>query len=238
MVAGADVLLFIFYPFIQFEDKGCTMICCWGAVNSGEFDALKSVLFSLEAVAALSTLKEPVKVGISGGMCLSCPIGSHSRRDWTIMGTEINMAARYCGKAASGSILCSEKIYDLTKEHVNFDMTKPIVLKGRDGESRALSPLNKKVGLIRRKIDKELENAVFVGRKEEMRQLRSAVATLRETSEGGAFIVEGLAGIGKSAIVQQLQRDCEDLGVRFLLGSGFAIEKGKTTAMVFFSIFF
>jgi MoxR-like ATPase len=71
-----------------------------------------------------------------------------------------------------------------------------------------------------------------------MRQLRSAVATLRETSEGGAFIVEGLAGIGKSAIVQQLQRDCEDLGVRFLLGSGFAIEKGKTTAMVFFSIFF
>ena len=67
-----------------FEDKGCTMICCWGVVNANEFDALRAVLFSLEALAALSTLKEKVKIGISGGHCLSCPIGNDMRRDWTV----------------------------------------------------------------------------------------------------------------------------------------------------------
>ena len=46
-----------------FEDKGCTMICVWGVVNSNEFDALRAVLFSLECIAAMSTLNEDIKIG-------------------------------------------------------------------------------------------------------------------------------------------------------------------------------
>ena len=141
-----------------------------------------------------------------------------------VMGTEVNMAARLCGKAPTGSIYCSEKIYEDTKLHVSFDMSKPLLLKGRDGEQRALSPVAKKVGMVRRQVDAEISN-IFCGRKEEMIKLHAAVAALQNEKKGGAFILEGLAGIGKSAIVQQLQRDAEDMGVRFLLGSGFAIEK-------------
>jgi hypothetical protein len=192
--------------------------------QANEFDALRAVLFALEATAAMSTLKEKIKIGISGGRCLSCPIGNDMRRDWTIMGTEVNMAARLCGKALVGTCFCSEKIYDLTKSHVSFDMSSPLLLKGRDGEQRALSPVAKKVGLVRRKVD-EMVTQIFCGRKKEMATLREAVEQLRNNSKGGAFILEGLAGIGKSAIVQQLQRDAEEMGIRFLLGSGFAIEK-------------
>ena len=141
------------------------------------------------------------------------------------MGTEVNMAARLCGKAERLTVFVSENIYDTVKSHVNFDMTKPLVLKGRDGESRALRPLNKKVGIIKRKIDRDLENNIFVGRTKEMESLRAAVDKLCTESTGSAFILEGLAGIGKSAIVQQLQRDADELGVRYLVGSGFAIEK-------------
>ena len=181
-----------------FEDKGCTMICCWGVVNTNEFDALRCVLFGLEAVAAMSTLNEKVKIGISMGKCLVLPIGNERRRDWTVMGTEVNMSARLCAKAPVRSALCSETVYEATKDHVNFDMSAPMKLKGRDGEHRALKALNKKSGIIRRKIDANIiDSAIFVGRKNEMQQLHSAVTALRNEKKGGAFILEGLAGIGK-----------------------------------------
>ena len=120
---------------------------------------------------------------------MSCAVGAVSRRDWTVMGTEVNMAARLCGKAERLTVFVSENIYDTVKSHVNFDMTKPLVLKGRDGESRALRPLNKKVGIIKRKIDRDLENNIFVGRTKEMESLRAAVDKLCTESTGSAFIL-------------------------------------------------
>ena len=58
-----------------------------------------------------------------------------------------------------------------------------------------------------------------------MSRLRAAAKRLKEDGEGAAFILEGLAGMGKSAIVQQFQRDVDKEGIRFLMGAGFAIEK-------------
>ena len=70
-----------------------------------------------------------------------------------------------------------------------------------------------------------MKKAVFVGRSQEMESLRNAITVMRETGKGSAFILEGLAGMGKTAIVQQVQRDALEQGVRFLMGAGFAIEK-------------
>ena len=159
------------------------------------------------------------------GNCFTGVCGHSMRRDFVVMGTEVNMAARLLGKADIGTALCSEAVYEATKDNIGFDMTKPVTLKGREGEQRALRPFGKKVGNVRHKADKGLTSAIFVGRQEEMATLHSAAKNLRENGKGAAFILEGLAGMGKSAIVQQFQRDADEMGVRFLLGSGFAIEK-------------
>ena len=110
-------------------------------------------------------------------------------------------------------------------EYIGFDMTEPVELKGREGTMRALRPFGKKAGSVRHKSHQGLKKAVFVGRTEEMKRLGDAVKNMREKGQGSAFILEGLAGMGKTAIVQQVQRDAEALGVRFLMGAGFAIEK-------------
>ena len=39
-----------------FEDKGCTFIACWGITKITEADALRAVLFSIEATAACESL--------------------------------------------------------------------------------------------------------------------------------------------------------------------------------------
>ena len=58
-----------------------------------------------------------------------------------------------------------------------------------------------------------------------MAKLRAGLKLMLNESKGSAFILEGLAGIGKSAIVWQLQREALDDNIRFLMGTGSAIEK-------------
>ena len=134
-------------------------------------------------------------------------VGPKTRQDYVVMGTETNMAARLMGKARDGGILCSERVYNSTKDHVGYDMTEPVELKGRDGALRALRPYGKKIGAIRHKSQDGLASSVFVGRKKEMTILRTALKNMRENGQGSAFILEGLAGMGKSAIVWKLQKD-------------------------------
>ena len=104
-------------------------------------------------------------------------------------------------------------------------MSNPIEVKGKDGTFRALCPYGRKAGAVRHKNQDELDKAVFVGREKEMTVLRAGLKAMVNEQKGGAFILEGLAGMGKSAIVWQLQREAIDDSVRFLMGTGSAIEK-------------
>ena len=157
-----------------FEDKGCTFIGCFGIQQMTEVDALRAVLFALEASAACSSLKEPCKIGISMGSCFTGVCGHISRADYVVMGPEVNMAARLMGKAKTGSILASERVYNATKNYMSYDMTDPIEVKGKDGTFRALRPFGRKPGAVRHKSQEEWETAVFVGRENEMVKLRAS----------------------------------------------------------------
>ena len=208
-----------------FEDKGCTLIACFGISRITEVDSLRAVLFALEAASACNSLSDPCKIGVSMGECFTGICGHASRHDFVVMGTETNMAARLMGKAESGTVLVSERVYNSTKDFMSYDVTKPIELKGRDGLLRAFKPVGRKPGSVRHKSNEELKNAVFVGREEEMKILRAGLKQMTEEKKGGAYILQGLAGMGKSAIVWQLQRESIDVDVRYLMGTGSAIEK-------------
>ena len=208
-----------------FEDKGCTMISCFGITQITEVDALRAVLFALEASSACSSLGDQCKIGISMGQCFTGICGHPSRNDFVVMGAETNMAARLMGKAALGKILVSERVYNATQNYIGYDMSNPMEVKGKDGSFRALCPFGRKAGAVRHKNQKELDQGVFVGREEEMKVLRKGLKQMLEEKKGGAYILEGLAGMGKSAIVWQLQRESIDQNVRFLMGTGSAIEK-------------
>jgi len=219
-----------------FEDKGCTLIACWGITQITEVDALRAVLFSLEATAACGSLGSPCKIGISMGQCFTGVCGHPSRSDFVVMGAETNMAARLMGKTKIGSTLVSERVYNATKNYIGYDMSNPIEVKGKDGVFRALTPYGRKAGAVRHKSAEEWENTVFVGRENEMKMLRAGLKKMTEEKKGGAFILEGLAGMGKSAIVWQLQRESIDQNIRYLMGTGSAIEK-QTPYFAFAQIF-
>ena len=180
-----------------FEDKGCTLIACFGIIQITEVDALRAVLFALEASSACSSLSDPCKIGISMGQCFTGICGHPSRNDFVVMGAETNMAARLMGKAEVGKILVSERVYNETQNYIGYDMSNPIEVKGKDGMFRALTPYGRKAGAVRHKNQDQLDKAVFVGREQEMTVLRSGLKSMLDEKKGSAYILEGLAGMEK-----------------------------------------
>lgn len=65
----------------------------------------------------------------------------------------------------------------------------------------------------------EMTDSVLIGREEETARLDRLVTGLL-SGRGGALVVDGAAGIGKSTLLEQLQLRAGRLGVRVLLASG------------------
>jgi hypothetical protein len=71
-----------------------------------------------------------LKIGISSGYCTVGNFGSEDRMDYTIIGTEVNLASRLQQHAEPGTILVSHETWALIKEMVVAEEQIPIQAKG------------------------------------------------------------------------------------------------------------
>jgi len=71
-----------------------------------------------------------VRIGINTGFCTVGNFGSEDRMDYTIIGNEVNLAARIESSADEGGILIAHETYSLVKESVLVEERKAITVKG------------------------------------------------------------------------------------------------------------
>ena len=71
-----------------------------------------------------------LRIGIHTGYCTVGNFGSEDRMDYTIVGNEVNLAARLQSHADLGSILMSHETYSLVKDIVLAEEQEPIHAKG------------------------------------------------------------------------------------------------------------
>jgi adenylate cyclase len=71
-----------------------------------------------------------LRIGINTGYCTVGNFGSDDRMDYTIIGSEVNLAARLQSHAELGGILLSHETYSLVKDHILAEERKPIHAKG------------------------------------------------------------------------------------------------------------
>ncbi|MBF0381390.1 MAG: adenylate/guanylate cyclase domain-containing protein [Magnetococcales bacterium] len=71
-----------------------------------------------------------MRVGINTGFCNVGNFGSEDRMDYTIIGGEVNLAARLEGVSDPDGIALSYETYALVKEHVDTEKGEPITVKG------------------------------------------------------------------------------------------------------------
>lgn len=111
---------------------------CVVALFSGEESALSAIRCAIEIQKALdghnaaNAVEQPVRVGIGivTGEVILGSIGSEDRRDFTAVGSNVNLCARLCSMAGPGEILLAESSYLPVQDLVAAERLEPLNLKG------------------------------------------------------------------------------------------------------------
>jgi class 3 adenylate cyclase/tetratricopeptide (TPR) repeat protein len=152
----------------------------------------------------------PIRAGLNRGPVFMGDLGSPRRRTFTVMGDAVNLAARLMQKSAPGQLVASAAVLDLVPTPFHLDSLEPFLVKGKSEPIHA--------SLVGSQLDETESSDLaqheipFVGRSEELRQLRDS---LDEALAGRGSVVDviGEPGIGKTRLVAELLGDGDDLTV-------------------------
>ncbi|MFZ4615041.1 MAG: adenylate/guanylate cyclase domain-containing protein [Rectinemataceae bacterium] len=200
-------------------DKGSYAYLAFGAVTAHEDDARRAVDAALEIreFGAGEGLSSHPRTGISSGTLFVGSYGGPTRRAFSALGAEANIAARLMQKAGPGEILVSARMVRALEGAFRVEEGHSLQLKGtldsfdvflvsgarRERSVRLLEPV---LGLP------------MSGRTAERQAIREAL----DAAHGGCLRVvamEGEAGLGKSRLLAELVKEARGRGFACLGGA-------------------
>lgn len=120
---------------------GDSVMALFGVPQAGATDPLRAVRCALDMHRALAELNRerarldqpPIEmgIGINSGPVVAGNIGSLDRMDYTVIGDNVNIAARLQGIAEAGDTLVSEATHSKVAAMVRAIPLEPAQLKGR-----------------------------------------------------------------------------------------------------------
>ncbi len=149
------------------------------------------------------------RLGLSTGCVFSGNVGAAVRQEYTIMGDEVNLAARLMSEASWGEIWVSSHMYLWLSPYGDFEKLGEIRLKGK-AEPVSTYRL-KQMGMTYR------PKPPFINRIEAQKQLRKDLAQLLQ-GQGCIAELVGEPGIGKSRLWEQVHSTPEAEMVLWLVG--------------------
>ncbi|MGI8550252.1 MAG: AAA family ATPase [Dehalococcoidia bacterium] len=206
------------------DDKGAVLVAIFGLPPlAHEDDPSRCVQAALAVHAALAAAGQRSAMGITTGQAFAGPVGSDLRREYTVVGSVMNLAAHLMGKAATG-ILCDSATAEAAGNRLRFESLPAVAVTGRNEPVPVFQPESLDQAArhpLRRAVER---SRPLVGRHAERTILREALTALG-AGTNGAVIVEGEAGIGKSWLIADLVEQAEARGIRVLVGAADAIEQ-------------
>ena len=201
---------------MDLAEHGDKLLAFFGAPVAHEDDAERAVRAALNMQAALREMSSAVpeqvglpdlkltqQVGISFGYVFAGYVGTAWRREYTVMGDEVNLAARLMSAAEPGSIIVSGAAQRKVQALFNLTPRGEVRVKGKSdpvaifqvaGLRATTGPLRGLEGL----------HSALVGRDAEWQQLSTAVQHLR-SGRGQIVSIIGEAGLGKSRLAAELR---------------------------------
>ncbi len=200
------------------DEKGAMLLAAWGLPGAThEDDAARGALAALRIRESLGALGVATTVGVATGRVFCGLRGSTLRREYGVLGAVVNLAARLMGAAGDDGVLCDEATVREAGERVHFDAPRTRIVKGRDEPVSARTPLAGRARPARR-------GSSLLGRRDE----RDAFDGLLDDARGGqgaTLVLQGDAGMGKSALLRQLAATAAERGARWISGWGDALER-------------
>jgi class 3 adenylate cyclase/tetratricopeptide (TPR) repeat protein len=207
------------------DDKGITLLATFGLPPfAHEEDAYLAVQAAGEMQAAITEMKLEYGIGITTGRAFCGAYGSPARREYTTLGQEVNLAARLM-KSARFEILCDQATVRAARR-IEFHPLEPRRLHGWDELVPVFRPLWEKTGALL----EPRETTELVGRDSEQLQLTAWLGALVRARSSAVVVVEGEAGIGKSALADHLIHTARAFDVEILKGAAIPVAQATYQA--------
>jgi class 3 adenylate cyclase/tetratricopeptide (TPR) repeat protein len=196
-------------------DKGTVLYVVFGAPIAHEDDPARAVGLALtlqEAARELPFLTVQ-RIGIGVGRAYAGILGSAARCTYSVLGDEVNTSARLMQAAQPGQILASGPVKRAAAGRFTFRSLGRIALKGKEEAVPIFEPL-----AVRESRPAAAAEGVLIGRDVEKQTIAEVLAHVA-AGQGGALLVEGEAGVGKSALVHHLLQQVRGHGWPAYIGS-------------------
>jgi class 3 adenylate cyclase len=222
---------------------GHRILALFGALQAHEDDPQRAVSAALEMNKALADVNletekiladipeyrdkvhpAPLKqrVGVNSGFVFAGNTGSKTRREYTVMGDQVNLTARLMGIAQEGEVLIGHSTARQAEELFILDEKEPVKVKGKTAPVQNYGV----VGVKERTHWKtRLASSPIVGRDKELELGRASVDSALE-GEACVLVISGVSGLGKTRLAEELAWYGDSKGMDLLVGT--CLSYGKT----------
>lgn len=203
---------------ILVDDKGVTIMASFGLPPlAHEEDPYRAIQAAEEIRGSLEQMKVDYGIGVATGRAYCGAYGSSTRREYTTIGREVNLAARLM-RAARFEILCDGATARAARR-VEFQAMNPVRVRGWDKPIDVFRPLWARAAPQAAQMLPASDYVPLIGRESESNQLTAWLGALGKAHASAVVVVEGEAGIGKSALAADLARTAKSFEVHTLVGA-------------------
>lgn len=205
-----------FCPKPDLSDKGTVFPVLFGAPLGLENKERNALLFSDEILSwsAQNNRVDAITIGIATGDVYSGEFGGITRKDFTVVGSAINCAARLMMTGDGNTILMDERTRQKTENLCETEQATGIFLKGFTREQHVYRFI-----CLRSEKREQHRRCGMIGRDDELAKLLSSLARAHLGSLTILPVV-GDAGMGKSYLVENFLGEAQAMYPQLRIVSG------------------
>lgn len=202
------------------DRAGLTLVAAFGLPPlAHEDDAVRAIRAALAVRGELRDLGFSPAIGVSTGRLFCGAIGSPRRRSYSMVGDAMNRCARLMARAQD-DVLCDHATRQAAARRMRCDLLRAEELKGIAGAVAIYRPVGEVAA-------PPPERRGLMGRESERAILSARLTALHAKGEAGVVLIEGEAGIGKSALASEFRAMARDAGLRVVAGAGDSLESAS-----------
>ena len=183
--------------------RGDGLIAVFGAPHSHPDDPYRAVvaasagLRAIERIGRERDLDLHGRAGVTTGMVVAGSVGSGRVREYTVMGSVVNLASRLEVAARPGQVLVGRDTYEATRHRLTYARVDDLSLPGFPNVTSAYAFVADR----EREVD-PYRRLPFVGRERELAALRATLDQVRTSGRSKELWLVGEAGSGKTRLLR------------------------------------
>lgn len=192
---------------VAVDDKGTVLLVLFGAPPiSHEDNPTRAVAFALNLQTVAREQGLRMSIGITEGTMFAGPVGAPNRREYTVIGDEVNLAARFMQHGRAGMIIVSDRVKERIGSQFIIESLGQILVKGKAEHLKAYAVKGEQGSQEEFVMRYLLHDDPLVGRQAELERLRQVAAKAR-AGQLQILFIEGELGVGKSRLTSELLRE-------------------------------